>query len=150
MKVLDVNKAFSETRSQYQASEKLCGESKGLEFHLQMTSLSEGAHQKYITELQDKIMRQGNALKQKASLEEMQQYRSLITELIRETVSNSFEHKRTGAFDTRGRHKVFVVIKNINEKLDEMTKEILSEQQDNIKLVDMVDGIRGLLVDLLL
>ena len=40
------------------------------------------------------------------------------------------------------------MIRTINEKLEELTREILSEQQDNLRILQMVDDIRGLLIDL--
>jgi uncharacterized protein YaaR (DUF327 family) len=40
------------------------------------------------------------------------------------------------------------VIRSINEKLEELTREMLSEQRDNIRILQMVDDIRGLLMDL--
>jgi uncharacterized protein YaaR (DUF327 family) len=51
-------------------------------------------------------------------------------------------------FDAKGRHKVNFVIRTINENLEELTREILSEQQDNLRILQMVDDIRGLLIDL--
>jgi uncharacterized protein YaaR (DUF327 family) len=45
---------------------------------------------------------------------------------------------------------VYAVVKRINQKLDEMTAEVLREQTDNIRLLSIVDDIRGMLVDLLL
>ena len=150
MKVLDINKVSSDIHSQYPMSEKQSGADTGSKFHLQITTMNENAYQKYITDLRNRIIDQGNILKKKADIKELQQYRLMITELVRETVSNSFECTSKNSFDARGRHKVFVLIRNVNKKLDEMTKEILSEQADNLKIMDMVDDIRGLLVDMFL
>ena len=81
---------------------------------------------------------------------EVQKYRAMITELVKETVSNAYACKTSTAFDANGRRRVFVVVRNINEKLDELTQGVLSGEADNIKLLGMVDDIRGLLVDLFL
>ena len=78
------------------------------------------------------------------------EYRRLIAELLDVTASNAYVCTKTSAFDTKGRRNVFVLIKKVNDRLEEMAQEILSEQKDNIRLLEMVDDIRGLLLDILL
>jgi uncharacterized protein YaaR (DUF327 family) len=75
-------------------------------------------------------------------------YRALVGELVSEAANNAFAGHKSETFDDKGRHKVSFVIRSINEKLEALTREILSEQQDNLRILQMVDDIRGLLVDL--
>ena len=51
-------------------------------------------------------------------------------------------------FDAKGRRNVMVLIKKVNVMLDEMAQQILQEQSENIRLLEMVDDIRGMLVDI--
>ncbi len=46
------------------------------------------------------------------------------------------------------RHKEYVLIEKINEKLELLTKYILEKENENINLLATLDEIRGLLVDL--
>ena len=102
----------------------------------------------YIEDLQERIRKQGERIKERADLKALMEYRSLIGELISETASNAFAGHKSEVFDAKGRHKVNFVIRSINEKLEALTHEILSEQQDNLRILQMVDDIRGLLIDL--
>jgi uncharacterized protein YaaR (DUF327 family) len=52
--------------------------------------------------------------------------------------------------DRRGRHKVFAVIKKVNEELDDLTREVLTDEKDRIKILKKLDDIKGLILDLFL
>ena len=150
MKVSELKEVVTDNRAQQVLVKKPGGTQAGQSFKFKMTEMNNLAYQQYIDKLKEDIIRQGDVLKQKTDISELQKYRGLITELINETVSNSFACKTTTSFDPSGRRRVFVVIRNINEKLDALTQEVLSDQKDNIKLASTVDDIRGLLVDLLM
>jgi Uncharacterized protein conserved in bacteria len=122
----------------------------GFSFSRHMSDFSDAQYQKYLEGLRDRIFSQGEVIKRKADISEFLQYRKLIAELLGEAASNAFACGRTHAFDSKGRRNVFVTIKKVNARLDEMAQEILSEQSDNIALLEMVDDIRGLLVDIFL
>jgi len=115
-----------------------------------MTTLSQDAHMKRINDLVQRITEQGALVAKRADIKELQRYREMISELINETVSNSYAFSKGGTFDARGRHKVFALVKKVNEKLDELTQEVLKNESDNLTLLDMLDGINGLLLDMLM
>ena len=111
---------------------------------------SEAQRQKYIEDLKDRIFRQGETIKKKADIGEFMQYRRLIAELLEAAASNAYACIRTSAVNSKGMRNVFVLVKTVNARLDEMAQQILSEQSDNLRLLKMVDDIRGLLVDVFL
>lgn len=117
-------------------------------FQRSLTQESEAAYMKRINQIVGDITRQGEIVAKRADMGELQKYRGMVTALINETVSNGYAFKKSGGMNSRGRSKVFAVIKKINDKLDQMTKKVLDEQKDNINLLDDVDDIRGLLVDM--
>ena len=119
-------------------------------FQRQMTQLGETQHREYIESLASRIFEQGELVAKKADIKELQKYRQMITELLNDAVSNSFEFSKSADLDKRGRHRVFATINKVNAKLDELTQEILEGQKDTLKLLDRVDDIRGMLVDLFL
>lgn len=150
MKVSDLKEVVADNRNQQVLVKKPDSAETGQAFQFKMSEMNDRVYQQYIEGLRDDIIRQGDVLKQKMDVGELQKYRAMITELVKETVSNSFSCKTSTGFDASGRRRVFVVIRNINEKLDSLTQGLLSGQADNIKLLGMVDDIRGLLVDLFL
>ena len=119
-------------------------------FEQQMQSRGRADYEAYIGELKEKIYRQGEMVTKRADLSEFQKYRELISELISETISNSYAFCKLSQFDSRGRHKVYAIIRKVNGKLDEMAAEVLQNESDRIKLLNIADDIRGLIVDMLL
>jgi len=150
MKVTDVGKISSSATSVAAAGSVQTAAGQGFEFSRHMMDFSQAQYQKYIEDLKDRIFRQGEVIKHKADIGAFMRYRKLIAELLEAAAGNAYACARTSTFDTKGRRNVFVLIKHINARLDEMAQQILTEQRDNIRLLEMVDDIRGLLVDILL
>ncbi len=150
MKVADIGQVSSNMQSVTTTAGAQAGAGQGFSFSRQMMDYSAAQYQRYIEDLKDRIFRQGETIKGKADIAEFMQYRKLIAELLEVAASNAYACTKTSAFDSRGRRNVFVLIKQVNSRLDEMARQILSEQSDNIRLLDMVDDIRGLLVDIMM
>ena len=149
MKVEDINHMVSDNRGYTAVKERPDGNGPGLAFARQLTTLNEAQYDRYVQDLQERIRKQGEKIKAKADLKAVMEYRALIGELMNEAANNAFAGHKAESFDTKGRHKVHFVIRSVNQKLEELTREILSDQ-DNIRILQMVDDIRGLLVDLFL
>jgi uncharacterized protein YaaR (DUF327 family) len=150
MKVADVGVISKDAQSVAMLQERQPETGEELIFRRQLTALHEAQYQEYIENLKGKIFEQGETLKKKADICGFLKYRQLIAELVGEAASNAYESSKSGSFDIRGKHKVFTIIKKVNGRLDEMAQEILTQQSDNIKLLQMVDDIRGLIVDMFL
>ena len=99
----------------------------GFSFSQQMKDYTLAQYEEYLKELKNKIFLQGETIKKKADLSEYMQYRKLIAELLEMVAGNAYACSRTSTFDAKGRRNVFVLIRKVNEKLDEMAQEILSE-----------------------
>ncbi len=148
MKVEDINHIVADNRGYTAAKERPDGNGQVLAFARQLTTLSESQYERYVQDLQERIRKQGEKLKAKADIKAVMEYRALISELMNEVANNAFAGHKAEAFDLKGRHKVHFVIRSVNQKLEELTREILADQQDNIRILQMVDDIRGLLVDM--
>ena len=139
-----------ESLHRMETDEEVTEQGKELIFRSKLTTETEQVYLKRIEGLVQDIERQGAKLAERADMAEMQKYREMITSLLNETVSNGFAFSKEGKIGVNGRSKIFAMIKTVNDKLDSMTKKILSEEKDNINLLDDVDDIRGLLVDMFL
>ena len=60
--------------------------------------------------------------------------------------SNAFE--RENFLDRRGRHRVYGIIRLIDQNLDELAKELVKEEQDNIAILAKIGEIEGLILDI--
>jgi len=150
MKVADVGKVPQGMQNVSTVGGAQTSAGQGFLFSRHMMDFSQAQHQKYMEDLKDRIFRQGETIKRKADLGEFAQYRKLIAELLEVVAGNAYACAKTSALDAKGRRNVFVLIRKINVRLDEMAQQILQDQKENLRLLEMVDDIRGLLLDILL
>ena len=50
--------------------------------------------------------------------------------------------------DKRGRHRVYGVVKLVNDKLDELAKELISTEKNQMEILNRVGEIEGLVLDI--
>ncbi|MFR1254831.1 MAG: YaaR family protein [Eubacterium sp.] len=99
--------------------------------------------------MMEEITMQGKKLGKHMDVRDMKHYRKLIKEFMNEIVSRSHKFSRENFLDRRGRHRVYGMIKRVDEVLDELAGELIKDEKDAIAILDKVDEIRGLLLDII-
>ena len=98
--------------------------------------------------MMQEITMQGNKIVKRMDVTDMKKYRALIKEFMNEIVNRSHKFSRENFLDRRGRHRVYGIIRLVDEKLDELAQELVKEECDKIAILAKVDEIRGLLLDI--
>ncbi|MGI6123128.1 MAG: YaaR family protein [Acetivibrionales bacterium] len=96
------------------------------------------------------IEKQGKHLSSHIDVSELKAYKRLVMEFLDEAVRSSSRFTKDSFLDRRGRHRVFSSIKIINEKLEQLTRDVLSSERDNLAILGRIEDIRGLILDLVL
>lgn len=96
------------------------------------------------------ITKQGEIITKHTDVRDMKKYRKLIGEFMNEIVNNSHEFSRENFLDRRGRHRVYGIVKNVDKNLDELAKELMEKEKDNLKILEKVGEINGLLLDVMI
>lgn len=115
-----------------------------------ISKISEQELQEKLSGLMADITKQGERLKKHRDIRDMRQYRALIKSFLNETVYRSHSFSRENFLDRRGRHRVYGIVRLIDENLDKLSQELLTEEQDALAILNYVDEIRGLLMDIFL
>jgi len=119
-------------------------------FRRTLTDLSKEMHVAHLLEMRRAIEEQGALLAERVDVREFEKYRRLVREFLDEIVSNGYTFSREDAYASRGRHRYIATVQVIDEKLDELGKEVIKEQADRIEVLNKIDDIRGLLLDLMM
>jgi uncharacterized protein YaaR (DUF327 family) len=98
----------------------------------------------------DEIAAQGEKLAERVDIRELRAYKKLIADFMDEAVGNSRKFSKHSFLDRRGRHKVYAIIKKVDEELDELTGEVLRGEKDRLLILKKLDDIKGLLLDILM
>lgn len=114
-----------------------------------MSSLEEEGLQARLSVMMEDITMQGKKLSKHMDVRDMKHYRKLIQEFMNEIASRSHKFSRENFLDRRGRHRVYGMIKRVNEALDELAQELVREEKDHLAILGKIDEIRGLLLDIL-
>lgn len=110
--------------------------------------IEEADLQARLTSLMEEITRQGDKLAKRKDIRDMKKYRGLIKEFMNEIISRSHTFTRENFLDRRGRHRVYGIIRLVDQTLDELAQELVKEEGDNITILNKIGEIRGLLLDI--
>lgn len=114
-----------------------------------VSHIEEQELQARLTTLMEEITMQGEKLGKRRDVKDMKRYRSLIKEFMNEIVSRSHSFTRENFLDKKGRHRVYGIIRLVDEKLDELAKELVKDETDHLSILSKIGEIRGLLLDIL-
>lgn len=114
-----------------------------------ISTIEEAELQEKLGGLMEAITEQGERLKKRRDIKDMRHYRELVKDFMNEVVNRSHKFNRENFLDRRGRHRVYGIVRLVDEKLDLLAKELVNDEQDVIKILGSIDEIRGLLIDLL-
>ena len=98
--------------------------------------------------MMEEIVQQGKQISKKNDIRDMQRYRFLIKDFLNEVVTRSHAFSRENFLDRRGRHRVYGIIRLIDENLDELAQELVKDERDNINILAKIGQIQGLLLDI--
>ena len=114
-----------------------------------MSQIGDEGLQERLTGMLEEITRQGDQLAKKRDIKDMKRYRGLIKDFMNEIVSRSHEFSRENFLDRKGRHRVYGIVRLVDENLDNLAQELMKDEQDHMAILAKIGEIRGLLLDIL-
>lgn len=90
----------------------------------------------------------GKRLVKNFSIHDLVEYKEILRSFLQDTVRNAFELKEETTHSRKSRPKIYQRIEAINQELEDLSKLVLEQQKDPLKILEKLDSIRGLLVDL--
>ncbi len=110
--------------------------------------IEDAALKEHITALMGAISEQGKKIGKRKDVRDMKKYRGLIKEFMNEIINRSHTFERENFLDRKGRHRVYGIIRLIDQNLDELAQELVKEEQDNIAILAKIGEIEGLILDI--
>ena len=120
------------------------------DFSFTLNKLNEEGLVKRLSSMIDEISLQGEKIAKHMDYRDLKDYKSLIGDFINEVVTNSHEFSRDNFLDRRGRHRVFGMVRQINDAVDELGQELLKSQKNNLAILEKTGMIQGLLLDIMI
>lgn len=112
------------------------------------SAITDAELQAKVDALMQDITAQGNRIAEHMDIRDLKHYRGLIKDFLNEVVYRSHKFSRENFLDRRGRHRVYGIIKLIDENLDELAGELLKDEKNHIDILNRIGEIEGLLLDI--
>lgn len=121
----------------------------GDSFKFTLTSkIEESELQQKLVSLMEQINEEGEKIAKKKDIRDMRRYRGLVKDFMNEIISRSHSFSRENFLDRKGRHRVYGIIRLVDENLDALAQELMKEEKDNLSILNKIGEIRGLLLDI--
>ena len=118
-------------------------------FKFALTSAIEDVDlQKQLEMMLKDITKQGELIARHMDIRDMKKYRGQIKDFLNEIVNRSHKFSRENFLDRRGRHRVYGIIRLVDNNLDELAQDLCEEENDHIKILSKIGEITGLLLDI--
>lgn len=142
IKVNDISQIQPTTQTQAQPATD-----QGFKFTL-ASAIDDADLQTKLTNLMNDITVQGNLISEHMDVRDMRRYRGLIKDFMNEIVNRSHKFERENFLDRRGRHRVYGMVKLVDENLDELAQLLCADEKDHMGILAKIGEIRGLLLDI--
>ena len=110
--------------------------------------IEEAELQERLSSLMGQITAEGEKLAKRKDLRDMKHYRGLVKEFMNEIVSRSHSFSRENFLDRKGRHRVYGIVRLVDQTLDDLAQELMKDEQDHLAILNTIGEIRGLLLDI--
>ena len=113
-----------------------------------LSSIQEQELQASLAVMMEDITQQGNKLSRRMDIRDMKLYRKMIKEFMNEIVTHSHSFSRENFLDKKGRHRVYGMVKLIDQALDDLAEELMQEEKDHLAILNKIGEIQGMILDL--
>lgn len=113
-----------------------------------MSQIGEKDLAERLSAMMKEITQQGQTIGKKKDIREMKRYRTLIKEFMNEITARSHTFSRENFLDRKGRHRVYGILRRVDETLDELAQELMKDEKDHVAILAKIGEIEGLLLDI--
>lgn len=111
-------------------------------------SQSSKVKQQEIRELMSQIETQGDKLARFRSFPDLVKFKRLIKRFLEKTTNEGLGLKKFHHFDLSGQSQQLAIVEKIDEKLVELTEELMGQEKKTVDLLGVIGEIKGLMINL--
>ncbi|ARW05110.1 YaaR family protein [Bacillus atrophaeus] len=117
-------------------------------FKTSMDSQSSKLKFDQLTRLLSDIEAFGKRLTKSRNFKDLARFKGLVKRFVKEAVDNGLSYETARSFDLYGNSRKLGIVKEIDEKLIQLTEEMMNQEQPAIDLLERIGEIKGLLINL--
>ena len=101
-----------------------------------------------LTKRMQELEAQGKVLADTQSIDHLRKYKKLVKDFMDDAVKNGLQLEERRGFSQRGSAKVYKLVKEVDQKLVELTNAVLDKEERGISLLGMIGEIQGMLINI--
>jgi|SRR5690625_3326 len=101
-----------------------------------------------IEHIMREIAIQGEKLAHFRSVQDLVKFKRLVKGFLKETVYNGLHLQSSHSFNLNGDNRKLAIVKEVDEKLIELTEDVMSQEEKTVDLLGIIGEIKGLLINL--
>ena len=117
-------------------------------FQQSLRSQTQSLKQQELQQLMKNITLQGNKLARFRSFRDLAKFKRMVKSFLQETVSNGLDLEHSHSFSLDGQSRKLTIVKQVDEKLLELTEEIMNREKKTVDILGLIGEIKGLLINI--
>ncbi|MBS4535434.1 YaaR family protein [Clostridium sp. D2Q-14] len=113
-----------------------------------MDKKSQDVNLEKLHEMMSEIKESGKQLAEKKTIENLFDYKKKIKDFLDEAVELGLELDKRGGFKRGGRSRILKIVSKIDDKLIDLTDEMIKGENSKLNLLRIVGEIEGLLLNI--
>lgn len=101
-----------------------------------------------LTRLLSDIEAFGKRLTKSRNFKDLARFKGLVKRFVKEAVDSGLSHETSKSFDLYGNSRTLGLVKEIDDKLIQLTEEMMDQEKPAIDLLKRIGEIKGLLINL--
>lgn len=117
------------------------------EFSEAFLNVAEGSLQASLDQLMAGVQEQGERLARRNNFEELNKYKELVRAFLLKVSRDLYKVKVSDGGKPSPGHKVYIILQKVDVELEKLSKLVLAGQAPQLRILERLDQIRGLLLD---
>lgn len=101
-----------------------------------------------LTKLLGDIQGAGERLSKSRTFKDLAKFKTLVKRFVREAVDFGMDLRQSHSWNANGQSRPLKIVETIDEKLVEVTEEIMQKEKGSIDILGKIGEIKGLLINL--
>ncbi|WP_433744797.1 YaaR family protein [Falsibacillus pallidus] len=97
--------------------------------------------------LASEIEDQGKVLAESRTVDDLRKYKKMVKSFLEDAVKNGMQLEEQRGFNRRGRTKIYKIVKEVDSKLMDLTKDVLNKEKKGLDILNRVGEIQGMLIN---
>nr|WP_275900449.1 YaaR family protein [Anoxybacillus rupiensis] len=99
-------------------------------------------------QLVQQIADQGKVLAESHSVEDLRKYKKLVKTLLDDAVKHGLQLSEQRSFSWNGRQRLYKLVKEVDQKLLDLTNQVLQNEKDGMGILRAIGEIQGLIINI--